>query len=171
MTKAYDSTSFTNAKRTIFDLLKTATSGTEGKSCFLGFLPPAFDVWAITFGGGGDVRNTWNVCPPSELHLNGDVEGIFKSQEDADLIGMKIVGALSMMRLTAEGKAPTNGEDILIQCCRLRSGGQIDVFLGPKLIGNENEGKPLNVWILKIGLEVVFNTFVTEEEEDPDPAP
>jgi hypothetical protein len=170
MAKTYDSTSFTNAKATVFGLLLTATGTTNGKNAFNGYLPAAFDVWAITFGGGGDVRNTWNQKPPTELHLNADIEGVFRDQDAADLCGMQIIGALSMMRLKKDGTAATGSDDILIQCCRMRSGGQIDVALGPKLIANEGDGAPIMVWILKIGLELVFNTFVTPPAEpDPDP--
>lgn len=175
MAKTFDPTSFTLAKSIVFDRLVAAIgkittlnnwTAANGVNSFNGFLPPAFDCWAITFGGGGDVRQTWNTNPPFELWIQADVEGQFRNQETADEVGMKILSALSMRWIDRNGAQVTQTDNHLIQTFRLRTGGNIDVFLGDKLIANEgpidpndHKAKPVLLWILKIGLELVFNTW------------
>ena len=167
--------SFTKAKAIAFkkfvDAVGTLTTiegwtAEDGKNSFLGFLPPAFDVWGLTIGGGGSVTQTWNTTPPWELHMNADIEGQFAEQEPADEVGMKLLSILDLEWIDDNGAtvAPTSGT-VRIQHLRLRSGGMFDVFLGPKPIANEGAKKedgsraPVLLWELKIGMELVFNTW------------
>jgi len=166
MTLAYDPTSFTTAKRLVFERL-VASIGTltslpgwtakNGKNSYNGFLPPAFDIWAITFGGGGDVRQTWNTVPWA-LHMNADIEGQFREQPTADEVGMRLVEGLGagMRWINDAGVQVAQTSPHRIQAFRMRSGGNLDVFLGHKQIANEAEAAL--VWIMKIGCEIVFNT-------------
>lgn len=169
----FDPLSFTAAKRLVFETLVRGIGPLatlpgwkceEGRNAFLGYLPPCFDVWAITFGGGGTVAPTWNVKGPSELHLNADIEGVFREMDVADEVGMKLVSSLAIFRVDRAGASVPSGTVCFVQCFRLRSGGQIDVFLDPRVIANEGPMKQdgsreaIPVWILKIGCELVFNT-------------
>jgi len=169
MAMTYDPTTFSTAKRLVFERL-IATVGTlttlpgwtaeNGKNSFSGFLPPAFDIWGITFGGGGDVRQTWNTIP-WEMHVNADIEGAFREQETADEVGMKLIQGMGagMRWIDDDGAQVAQADPHRVQAFRMRSGGNLDVYLGPKQIGNEGDGESCLVWILKIGAELVFNTW------------
>ena len=132
MAKTYDATTFTKAKDAIFNRL-VANIGTlstlsgwtseAGKNAFNGHLPPCFDVWGITFGGGGRVEQTWNGTP-WELHVNSDIEGIFREQPTADELGMKLLALLGdgMRWINDAGAQVTQSDPHRVQAFRLRSG-------------------------------------------------
>jgi len=175
MTKTFDEFSFTKAKRVCFDALVAAVgtvrtiprwTAKEGKNSFLGHLPPAWDVWALTIGGGGRSQQTWNTTPPWEMHMNGDIEGQFREQEAADEVGMKLISVLDLAYRNDAGEVVAAGSgSVRVQHFRIRQGGTPDVFLDYKPIANEGpvdaSGKRGSVplWVLKIGLELVFNTW------------
>jgi hypothetical protein len=183
MAKTYDPTTFTTAKGIIFRRLVASIAGAlttkadwlakDGQNSFNGFLPPIFNAWGITFGGGGDVRQTWNSIP-WEMHVNADIEGVFQDQEVADEVGMRLIEGLGagMRWIDDDGDQVTQADPHRVQAFRIRSGGNLDVYLGPRNIANEGaknpktgERDPINVWILKIGCELVFNTWTDVEEE------
>lgn len=175
MAQTYDKKSFSKAKALVFSKLVAAVGRVEsirgwvaknGQNSFMGFLPPAYDVWGITFGGGGDVVHTFNTMPPWEIQMNWDIEGQFRDQSAADECGMGLLSALDMGRMDGEGNTVPQGTWCLVQTFRLRQGGNLDVYLGEKIIANEGPKKPdgtrapVPLWILKLGGIFVFNTWI-----------
>lgn len=174
MARVYDKLSFTKAKATVFAKLIAAVGTIDsikgwkaknGQNSFQGFLPPTFDTWGITFGGGGDVSQTWNTKPPWEMQMNWDIEGQFRDQAAADEVGMGLLSGMDMGRLDANGNTAAAGAWCLVQTFRLRAGGNLDVYLGSKKIANEGAKEkdgttaPVPLWILKMGGIIVFNTW------------
>ncbi len=163
------------AKQIVFDRLVDAVGTIEsidkwtadpGSNSFLGYLPPCFDVWGITFGGGGRVEHTWNMKPPAELHINADIEGNFRTMDAADEVGMRLLSGMAMRWVNEAGEEVDHAQPHIIQTFRMRQGGNIDTFLDPRPISNEGvrnpetaKMEPCLVWVLKIGCELVFNTW------------
>jgi hypothetical protein len=138
------------AETAVFQRLCDATGSEPKKTAFLGFLPPAPNVWALKVGGGGDVRNTWT-APITELRMDADIEAIFMEREPAQKFALKILQALPITRIEN------------VQCFRLRTGGQPDIKFKEVPLAND---QTVVVWSVTIGLEIVFNT-VDRANVDP----
>jgi hypothetical protein len=175
MAKTYDPLSFTKAKTALFNAFIAAVgsittidnwTAKEGRNSFKSFLPPAFDVWGFTMGGGGDVRQTYNTTPPWELQMDANIEGQFRLEESADEVGMKLLSVLDVRWMNDASAIVAQTDPHRIQSCRMRPNGNLDVFLGPKPIANEgikarpgDDTSQVLLWQLHIGLTVVFNTW------------
>lgn len=139
------------AERTIFEKIRVATGGTEGKTAFIGIPPPYGNSWSFKIGGGGDARNTF--CGPiTELMMDADISGTFLERSKAQEFALKVLQALPIKRVGN------------VQLFELRSGGMPD----PKadFITMKNEKEPRLVWVCPIGFTIVFNT-VTRANVEP----
>ena len=140
---AIDVNSFTAAKAKCFEQVAAANGSTLHENGFIGRLMPAADVWGMFFGGGGDVRNTWN-HEITELRMDSDIVGQFTSQGGADIF---IMGTLDALPIRLEGN---------VAWYRLRSGGMPKLTEEWRQVGGDNKQSLL--WVVRIGLEVVFDT-------------
>ena len=138
-----DPASLTAAKQTCFDHVAAANGSTYQKEGFIGRLPPAIDTWAMFFGGGGDVRNTWN-HEITELRVDSDIVGYFADQEGADRFVMMTLDALPIRN---QGN---------VAWYRMRSGGMFKI--DPECRRTGGDTKDRIVWVVRIGLELVFDT-------------
>jgi hypothetical protein len=139
---AFDPESWKSAERLVYEKILTATASVDKRNAFLGFLPPAPNVWMFKTGGGDDVRNTWDL-QPRELHMNAELAGQFTERTAAQAWAMKAISALPIK----EG---------IVQCFRLRLGGLPNPVPEVVPIGNENQQAFL--WVITLGCEIVFNT-------------
>ena len=140
---AIDPQSLTSAKSTCFAQVAAANGSVLEKNGFIGRLPPAIDTWAMFFGRGGDVRNTWN-HEITELRVDSDIVGYFSSQGGADVFIMQTLDALPI-RLIGN-----------VTWYRMRSGGMFQI--DPECRRTGGDTKDRIVWTVRIGLELVFDT-------------
>jgi len=140
---AIDPDSLTAAKQKVMDIIAAANGSEHEKNAFIGRLPPAIDTWAIFFGGGGDVRNTWN-HEITELRCDSDIVGYFSSQPGADRFVMLTLDALPIRN---QGN---------VAWYRMRSGGMFKIDPECRPVGGDAGNQIL--WVVRIGTELVFDT-------------
>ena len=112
------------------------------------------------------MTQTFNTRPPWEIQIDWNIEGQFRDQAGADEIGMGLLSGMDTGRLDAAGNTAIAGAWCLIQTFRLRSGGNLDVFLDHKVVANEGAKRadgtrePIPLWSLRLGGIMVFNTWI-----------
>jgi hypothetical protein len=147
--------SWTLAERTCFKFLLDKCGGAEGRTAFLGYLPPVPNAWAINTGGGpgGDELETTD---PDGIHLDVEVVGRFTKRATAQEFWLAAITAQIL-----EG-TETGSENVRL--FRMRDGAAPALEMVAIQLANQEH----KTWIYQIsfGMELHFDT---DYDGVPDP--
>ena len=142
--------SWTLAERTCFTFLQATCGGTEGRTAFIGYLPPVPNAWAINSGGGpgGDELETTN---PDGLHLDVEVVGRFTKRATAQEFYRNAIAG-QIIEGTEAGSAN-------VRLFRIRDGAAPVLEMVAVQLANQE----CKTWLYQIafGMELHFDTDYT----------
>jgi hypothetical protein len=141
------STAWTVAERAVFTRLLTKCGGVEGKTAFIGHLPPVANAWGLNTGSGPGAEELWSVDPDA-VHMDAEIVGRFVKRADAQAFFMNL--------LTAQVPEST-GENLLMNVMqfRIREGGMPEIELDLAPLANAPEQKAW-LYTIAIGCELTF---------------
>ena len=144
----YRAEAWTDGEQAVFAALCAATNAEQGKTAFLGSLPPQLGAWALNVSGG-NLSTTFKDMAPTEIKFDGILEGHFDSRRRdlAQRTAMQWLQAL-----------PIRQDPGVVYVARATAPPQCDWGYIPVLDDQGKEKYKVGAWLIRLDIECVFRT-------------